>query len=682
MTPTGGRSMKAFCGWLSLLLVSLTPAVGADSPVPSLPDDIPRDAWLSTVLMSGNPAGQQATWSAADGTVHVFFQFNDRGRGPVIRSTYKLGGDGTPDGTTHEGHDYLKAGVNETFLIADGRAEWRSASENGVDEKAAGKFFLSLNGPPEELAMLARGALAHDGRIDLLPAGTARAERLQEMKVAAGDRTETARLIAMTGLDFSPTYLWLDSQDRFFAQGDTWMMVVRQGWEGVVKDLIDAQQKITTRRAADFALKEARRPAGPLVIRHAAVFDPETLKVTPDQTILIEGTRIRSVGNGGKLPPGATVIDAAGMMALPGLWDMHVHLSGNDGLLDIAAGVTTVRDLANDIDDLAARRRRYDSGEEIGPRVIAAGFIDGPGPYQGPSRILAATADEARKYVRMYHDLGYPQIKIYSSLDPQIVPKVYEEAHALGMRVSGHIPAFMTAEQCVRLGQDEIQHMNFIFLNFMPDVGDTRTPARFTEPAARGAGIDVTSAQVQAFLALLHERHTAVDPTLNIFEGMFTDREGQVPERARSIADRLPAQLQRGLKKGGLPVPEGMDARYRASFANMKTMLKAMYDLGITIEAGTDDLAGFALHRELEIYADAGIPAPAVLRLATLGAARVMGRDRDLGRIVPGRLADIILVEGDPTRTLGDIRRVRTVIKDGVIHNPAEIDRFLGIKPN
>src|SRR5262249_11681850 len=143
------------------------------------------------------------------------------------------------------------------------------------------------------------------------------------------------------------------------------------------------------------------------------------------------------------------VIDATGKMVLPGLWDMHVHLSGTDGLLHIDAGVTTVRDLANDIDDLTARRKRFDDSTEIGPHVIPAGIIDGSGPFKGPTKVLVSTADEARAAVDNYFRLGYPQIKIYSSVKPELVPVIIEEAHKNGQRVSGHIPAQMTARECV-----------------------------------------------------------------------------------------------------------------------------------------------------------------------------------------------------------------------------------------
>ena len=164
-------------------------------------------------------------------------------------------------------------------------------------------------------------------------------------------------------------------------------------------------------------------------------------------------------------------------------------------------------------------RKHIEQGEQIGPRIVLAGLIDGPGPFQGPVNVLAATPDEARQWVDRYADLGYVQIKIYSSVKPELVPVIIAEAHKRGLRVSGHVPSGMTADQFVRDGADEIQHMNFVFLNFMPDVTETRTPARFIEPGKRAAGIDLNSAQVNDFIALLKQHHTVIDPTMTIWEG-------------------------------------------------------------------------------------------------------------------------------------------------------------------
>ena len=125
-------------------------------------------------------------------------------------------------------------------------------------------------------------------------------------------------------------------------------------------------------------------------------------------------------------------------------------------------------------------RKSIEEGREIGPRIIMRGFMDGRGPYAGPTKVFVDTEQEAQTAIDNYAKLGYEGIKIYSSIKPELVPTIIRLAHDKGMRISGHVPAHMTAQQFVELGADELQHINFVFLNFFPEVKDTRTPARFT----------------------------------------------------------------------------------------------------------------------------------------------------------------------------------------------------------
>ncbi|MBV9669648.1 MAG: amidohydrolase family protein, partial [Acidobacteriales bacterium] len=157
-------------------------------------------------------------------------------------------------------------------------------------------------------------------------------------------------------------------------------------------------------------------------------------------------------------------------------------------------------------------------------------------------------------------------------------------------------------------------------------------------------------------------------------------RPGKIPDSYATVADKLPAQFRRNLLTGGLAVTEETDQRYKDSFANMLRLVKAMYDAGVPIESGTDSIAGFTLVRELELHVKAGIPANRVLSDATLGAARIMSMDDQLGSIEPGKLADLVLINGDPTKNISDIRKPELVIKDGVIFKPAELKQELGIR--
>jgi hypothetical protein len=669
---------------VTLVSLLLLPNCRAQSPsaVPPLPAEVPATAARYSVLMMGNRAGQQAIWTASDGQLHMFFQFNDRGRGPQTTSVLKLDAKGIPVAETVSGIDYLKSPVNENYALESGSAHWKSSVEQGEKRLAAPAVYDAINGAPAELAILAQVALDRGGRVALLPEGEATIERVGGLSLASSGKEKKVTLYAVGGLDFSPTYIWLDEHRNFFAQADPWLTVVPEGWEATVKELQAAQDKAADARAAELASKLAHPAPNGIVFVHVNVFNAQSAEIVKDRTVVVAGNRIRSVGPSDQVTPaGALVIDGTGKTLLPGLWDMHAHVANNDGLLNLAGGVTTVRDLANDIDTLLARRKRIEEGKEIGTRIVLAGIIDGPGPYQGPTKVLVSTESEARAAVDNYVRLGYVQIKIYSSVKPELVPAIIDEAHMRGVRVSGHIPAEMTAAQCVELGYDEIQHVNFLMLNFMPDVKNTNTPTRFTTVAQRGADLDLNSPQVQSFVKLLKDHHTVIDPTLSIFEEMLTAPPGKLSAGDALVANRLPPQVRRSLLSAGLTPPAGMEEHYQQSFTRMVEMIGLMYRAGIPVEDGTDTMAGFALQRELELDVQAGIPANKVLQDATFNAARIMKLDGDLGSIDPGKLADLTLVNGDPTDKISDVRKTAVVVKDGVVYKPQELYSAIGVLP-
>ena len=656
---------------------------GSERAAPQLPADIPGDAERCSVFLKGHLAGQQAIWMAPDGSLHIFFQFNDRGRGPKTSSILKLDSKGVPVAESIEGNDYLKSPVHETYTLDGGKARWKSNVEESEKKLATPAVYVSINSAPVELGVLAQVALGNGGKVALLPEGEAKAERLTEIDVEAAGHKKRVAMIAITGLDFSPMYVWLDDHRAFFALLDEWLSVIPEGWEAAEKPLRAAQDIANQARAAELAGKLAHRVPNGVSFAHVNLFDSQSGEILKDRSVVVAGNRIVNVGPSDQVaaPAGAEVIDAAGKTLLPGLWDMHAHVGDNDGLLNLAAGVTTVRDLGNDADLLLARRKRIEEGKELGTRIVLAGLIDGRGPFQGPTKVLVSTEAEARAAVDNYKRLGFVQIKIYSSVKPELVPVIIEEAHKNGLRVSGHIPAEMTAAQCVELGYDEIQHVNFLILNFMPEIKNTNTITRIIEPAKRGADLDLSSPQVQSFIKLLQDHHTKLDLTLSIFENQYLSRAGQIPRGFQPVASRLPTQARRHLLSTGLTPPEGMDETYRRSFAKMMELAGLRYRSGISIEDGTDSMPGFALHRELELDVQAGIPAYKVLQNATLNAARIMKLDGDLGSIAAGKLADVTLVNGDPVANISDIRKTALVMKDGVLYRPEELYSAVGVAP-
>ncbi|HYV48481.1 MAG TPA: amidohydrolase family protein [Myxococcaceae bacterium] len=643
----------------------------------------------STVLQSQVNVAGASVAERSPGQISVHYERSDRGRGPKLDERIAVGPNGVPTKIDVTGVDYgIK--VDEHFeRTTDGMARWKNRSEQGEAKAPANAFYMSLFGTPEERRLMTLALKAAPGHtLPLLPAGEVRSELAKTLQLTPSKgKPRSFTLWAISGLGFTPSFAWLSDDGTLSAGVDSnTSSVVPEGFESSVPAMLQEQEQWQVARAAALAKTLAHRPVGPLAVTHANLFDAEHARMVPGQTVVIRGHTIEAVGKDGEvqLPKDAEVIDAAGKALLPGLWDMHAHLWGAaDGLLHLQAGVTSVRDLANDADELARTRKRFDEGTQIGPRVLAAGFIDGRGPNQAPTKVFADNEAEAKAVVADYVKRGYVQIKVYSSLKPELVPVIAKLAHENGLRLSGHVPSGMKAEEFVRAGADEIQHMNMVFLNFL-DVKDTSGMDRFTEVAAHGAEIDPASPKVKAFIKLLLERHTTVDPTLVAHEWGLTDRPGQMSNRFAAVGDRFPAQVRRGLFFGGLEVPPGMEKRYKDSFRQMQNMTRALYEAGVSIVAGadsTDEVAGFGYHRELELYEDAGIPAPKVLQIATLGAARVMKKDQELGTIAPGKLADLILVDGDPSKHISDIRKVRTVIKDGTRYVVSELDQALGVRP-
>jgi hypothetical protein len=636
-----------------------------------------------SVVSNGKTAGSEVDTYGPGGHIDSTFEFNDRGRGPKIEAHYIIAADGSPLRTDITGNDYLKAPVDEHFTVEAGVGHWKSTSENGHAPEPG--FYISNNGPAAEAALLVSALLkAKDAPFALFPAGEARLERMTDVTVESHGRKMHVTEYGITGLSFDPQTVWLDDDQHFFASPGKWFAFLREGWEDTNDQLYALDRKALDARNARLASQLASHPKHPIAIEHVRLFDSEQASVRADQTVVIQGERITAAGPSATVtvPKDAEIVDGSGKTLVPGLFDMHAHAQAGDGILNIASGVTTVRDMGNDMEELRHLQDQWESGAAIGPRVWKSGFIDGHGPFQAPTGLYADTAEEAQAAVNRYADLGYVQIKLYSSLNPEFVSGIVKTAHARGLRVSGHIPNGMIASQFVEDGADEVQHINFIFLNFLGGkVKDTRTPERFTAVGANAAKLDLQSKEVNDFIALLLNHHTTVDVTLATFEGMFTGRPGKVSPDFAPVLNRLPAQVQRGAYTGGLPVTEENDQLYKDSYRAMLRMTKRMYDAGIPILAGTDAIAGIMLHRELELEVEAGIPPAKALQIATFNAARLLKQGKDLGSIAPGKLADLVLVEGNPAEHIGDIRRSRLVVKNGVLYKSAELYSAVGIKP-
>jgi imidazolonepropionase-like amidohydrolase len=186
---------------------------------------------------------------------------------------------------------------------------------------------------------------------------------------------------------------------------------------------------------------------------------------------------------------------------------------------------------------------------------------------------------------------------------------------------------------------------------------------------------------VKDFIALLKEHHTVIDPTADAFEDLFVAQAGKVTPGLEATVERMPATVQRGFLVGGLPLAGDKHAVYLRSWANMLAMIKTLHEAGIMVVAGTDTVAGLMLHHELALFVQAGISPADTLRMATLDAARALGIDGMTGSVTPGKLADLVVIDGDPIARIEDVTHVISTMKAGVVFASAPLYQSVGVRP-
>jgi len=635
----------------------------------------------------GKQAGQQTVTTGEDGVVRTEFIFKDNGRGPELKEEFALNEDGTFRRYRVTGTSTFGAPVDEQFELVDGVARWKSTSDQGEQRVAAGAQYSPLGGTPA-VASVALSALAArgDGRLPLIPSGTLSVRKVTEAQVRRSDEARTVQLVAITGIGFTPTFVWATDEVRprlfaFIFPG--FLQMVEAGWEGNADALETAQKAAEAEALVSLQQRLAHPLAGSTLIRNARVFDSEQAQLGAGSDVRLADGRIVSVLAAGADGAAADqVIDAGGRVLLPGLFDMHAHVDRWSGGLQLAAGVTSLRDMGNDNATLQQVMAEERAGTLLMPRIVAAGFLEGESEQSARNGFVVGDLDGAKKAIDWYAANGYPQLKIYNSFPKDILPATVAYAHEKGLRVSGHVPVFLRAQDAVDAGFDELNHINQVVLNFLvePDT-DTRTLERFYLPAREAVDLDLDSKAVQDFIATLAAKQVVLDPTLATFEFLH-QRNGEMTPIFAGIEDHLPPDVQRGRRAAEMDIPDdATGARYRESFQRMVEFVGRAWRAGVPLVAGTDEVPGFTLQHELALYVRAGLTPAQALQVATWNGAKYSGVLEQLGSIVPGKQADLVLVDGDPTADIADIRKIVTVIKGDTAYYPAEILTELGIRP-
>lgn len=636
-----------------------------------------------TVIFGGKNVGHLNVDTSGNSSV-IDFDYKNNGRGPTMKETLTVDAAGLPTAWTVDGTTTFGSKVSERFAKQGNNATWTDSTGTGGAKLSQPSLYIAQNGSAWATGLYAR-ALMKDGdaRLPALPGGTVTLKKGETLAVNGTGGPVNVTRYTVSGLDLDPEDVLLDAAGDMFGYVTPNFAILRAGYEGEQTRLREIAAKWSTDRFTEIQARAAHNPGAPLRITNVRLFDPATRSLTDLRSVIVNGREIAAVvPNDSPATPGEARIDGEGGTLVPGMYEMHGHLSQDGALLDLAAGITSVRDMGNDNDVLAGLIDRIDTGKIAGPRVIRGGFIEGKSPFSANNGFVVDSEAKALEAVRWYAARGYWAIKIYNSMNPAYVPAMVKEAHRLGLKVMGHVPAFSSADAMLGAGYDEMTHINQFMLGWVLKPGeDTRQLLRLTA-LKRLPALDLNSAPVQHTIGLLVDGKRAIDPTLNIHEMLTQNRDGQIWPGSVDIYANMPIGWQRGARQAMIDTSApGDDAAYRGAFDQIIKTVRMLHDRGVFIVFGTDTGGSFSYHRELELYQKAGFTPAEILARATQETATYVGQGARLGSIEKGKLADFFLIAGDPVKDLKAIKAIRMVVKDGTVYFPSEIYPDFGIKP-
>jgi imidazolonepropionase-like amidohydrolase len=423
-----------------------------------------------------------------------------------------------------------------------------------------------------------------------------------------------------------------------------------------------------------------------VALTHVRLVDGTGAPARADQTVILNGGQIQAVGPSATvaIPGGAQVLDLSNHTLLPGLVGLHEHtyfggvrqiteMSVSGPLLYLAYGVTTAMTAGSQLPYQELNLKlAVDAGAMPGPRLYITGpYLNGGPPRNAMSRNVS-TPEDVRRVIAYWASEGATWFKFLGSVTRDVLRAGVEEAHARGLRVTGHLCS-ITFSEAAALGVDALQHG---FITNSDYVTGKRPDVCPPENMRIQADVDVNSPAVQASIRSIVASKAAVVSTLGVYETFVPDR-ARLDPRALEMLDpetrREVETTHAGLAQGGLVVPPRL-------LQKMMAWERAFVAAGGLLGAGCDPwgtgfLPGIGNLRNYELLVEAGFAPEQAIQIMTLNGARILGEDRRLGSIAPGKIADVIVIRGDPLGAPADIYNVVTVFKDGIGYDSEHLRR-------
>jgi imidazolonepropionase-like amidohydrolase len=430
----------------------------------------------------------------------------------------------------------------------------------------------------------------------------------------------------------------------------------------------------------------------PLFIQHVAVVDVVAGRVLPDMTVEIRGRTIAAVDSAPRIrvTRDARIVDGRGKYLIPGLWDMHVHLSFPVGAaqiflpLMVANGVLGARDMHSFLLPILSLKRAVASGTQIGPRLFVAGTaVDGPNSYLPAARVVR-TPEEARTAVRELKAAGVDFIKVYSSLPKDLYLAVASEAKNDGIPFVGHVPYLVTAAEASDAGQKSLEHLTEVDVGTSSDEAAIKAEeleamnqkhGYIPDPVRLKSTFD--SAKTGALFERFRRNDTWQVPTLVVFY-----QEIQIADTSRRGNDSLLVYIPKMLRDYWRSLPVDIATKMVALGAVHADLVGRLNRAGVRMLAGSDCpnpfvYPGFSLHDELGLLVRSGLTPAEALRTATINPATFLGLTDSLGTVASGKVADLVLLDANPLTDIANTKRIRAVIQGGHLWNRGALDAML-----
>lgn len=418
--------------------------------------------------------------------------------------------------------------------------------------------------------------------------------------------------------------------------------------------------------------------AAVVALTNVRVIDGSGAPARADQTVVITNGTITEIGAAARVQPpaGATILDLTGRSVMPGLVMVHEHLYYPTGpgvygqlgesfiRLYLAGGVTTMRTGGNMNGFMDLKLRKLiESGQRAGPAIDAtAPYLNGPNTFTQLRELNGA--DDARKQVEYWAGEGATSFKAYMNIRRDELGAAIAAAHARGLKVTGHLCSVTYAE-AAELGIDNLEHGFLAATDFVADKQPDACPGQGRGPQSVAA-LDEQGEPFRRLVKTLVDKRVALTSTLTVFETFTPGRP--VP---LGLDVLLPA-LKNDFLQRHARTAANTQSVYTTLFPKALALERAFAKAGGLLIAGTDPtggggvVPGYANQRQLELLVEAGFTPLEAIQIGTLNGAKYLGRDAKIGTIAIGKQADLVVVRGDPSANIGDVRNVETVFKQGV----------------